>query len=120
MSLCVLGMAGEFRDFGIAVNALWPKTIIDTAALQAISMGDGGKSLGSKGRTPEIMADAAHVILTQPSRSYSGHFTVDEGVLRSIGVTNFEKYSSVPGNKEFLPGTEFSNSNLKLIEMRCI
>ena len=69
MSLCVLGMAEEFKSIGVAVNALWPKTIISTAALQQLDS-DSSK-LAAKGRTPEIMADAAHVILTQPSKEYT-------------------------------------------------
>jgi citronellol/citronellal dehydrogenase len=69
MSMCVLGLAEEWREAGIAVNALWPKTVIDTAALQAIS--SDSKEMGRKGRIPEIMADAAFVILTQPSKSYT-------------------------------------------------
>ena len=69
MSMCVLGLAEEWREAGIAVNALWPKTVIDTAALQAIS--PDSKEMARKGRIPEIMADAAYVILTQPSKSYT-------------------------------------------------
>jgi citronellol/citronellal dehydrogenase len=69
MSMCVLGLAEEWRDSGVAVNALWPQTVIDTAALQAIT--PESRELASKGRTPEIMADAAYTILTQPSRTYT-------------------------------------------------
>jgi citronellol/citronellal dehydrogenase len=97
MSLCVLGMAGELRSKGIAVNALWPLTMIQTAALSQIEGADGHP--GS--RTPEIMADAAHVILAKSSRAYSGNFCIDEIVLREQGVTNFDKYSVVPGTKDF-------------------
>jgi citronellol/citronellal dehydrogenase len=88
MSMCVLGMAEEFRQAGIAVNALWPKTIIATAALQMIPGIDP-----SRGRKPEIMADAAHWILTQPARSCSGNFFIDEEVLRNAGVTDLRKYA---------------------------
>jgi citronellol/citronellal dehydrogenase len=88
MSMCVLGMAEEFRQAGIAVNALWPKTIIATAALQMIPDIDP-----SRGRKPEIMADAAHWILTQPARSCSGNFFIDEEVLRNAGVTDLRKYA---------------------------
>jgi citronellol/citronellal dehydrogenase len=88
MSMCVLGMAEEFREAGIAVNALWPKTIIATAALQMIPGIDP-----SRGRKPEIMADAAHWILTQPARSCSGNFFIDEEVLRKAGVTELRKYA---------------------------
>ena len=94
MSLCVLGMAEEFREEGIAVNALWPKTIIATAAVQNLL---GGEAVMRASRTPEIMADAAHAILTKPSRSFTGNFCVDEDVLRAEGVTDFSRYQVVPG-----------------------
>jgi citronellol/citronellal dehydrogenase len=99
MSLCVLGMAGEFRSAGIAVNALWPRTVIATAAVQNLLGGDAAIR-GS--RTPEIMADAAHVILTRPSRECTGNYFIDEDLLRSIGVTDFAKYQAVPGG-ELIP-----------------
>jgi citronellol/citronellal dehydrogenase len=92
MSMCVLGMAEEFRPAGIAVNALWPRTIIATAALQMIP---GVKS--ELGRKPEIMADAAHVILTRPSRAHTGNFYIDEDVLASAGITDLAKYAVKPG-----------------------
>jgi citronellol/citronellal dehydrogenase len=88
MSLCVLGMAGEFRADGIAVNALWPRTAIDTAAMALL----GGPALASRCRTPEIVADAAHVILTRDSRTCTGNFFIDDDVLREAGVTDFSKY----------------------------
>jgi citronellol/citronellal dehydrogenase len=88
MSLCVLGMAEEFRGSGIAVNALWPRTIIATAALQMIPGVDPGW-----GRKPEILADAAHWILTQPSRSVTGNFFIDEDVLARAGVTDLSGYA---------------------------
>ena len=94
MSLCVLGMAGEFRTRGIAVNALWPRTVIATAAEQNLL---GGEMTMRGSRTPEIVADAAHVILTRPSRECTGNFFVDDEVLRSAGVTDLSKYQSVPG-----------------------
>jgi citronellol/citronellal dehydrogenase len=94
MSLCVLGMAEEFRDAGIAVNALWPRTTIATAALQIIP---GAKP--ELGRTPEIMADAAHSVLTGASRSRTGRFLIDEEVLREAGVTDFDRYAVKPGEK---------------------
>jgi len=92
MSMCVLGMAEEFRPAGIAVNALWPRTIIATAALQMIP---GVK--GELGRKPEIMADAAHVILTRPSRAATGNFYIDEDVLASAGIADLAKYAVKPG-----------------------
>jgi citronellol/citronellal dehydrogenase len=96
MSMCVLGMAEEFRSAGIAVNALWPKTIIATAALQMIPGIDP-----ARGRKPEIMADAAHWILTQPARERSGNFFIDEQVLREAGVTDLGRYAVDP-SKELL------------------
>ena len=97
MSMCVLGMSEEFRETGIAVNALWPRTAIDTAALQMIP----GINTAAC-RTPEILADAAYVILNRPSKETTGNFFVDDEVLASVGVTDLEKYSVVPGTKDFL------------------
>src|SRR5690606_36571209 len=88
MSMCVLGMAGEFRDRGVAVNALWPRTAIDTDAMNVITGPDFRRTC----RKPEIMADAAHVILTRPSRECTGNFFIDDNVLRSAGVTDFSPY----------------------------
>ena len=88
MSLCVLGMAAEFRDKGVAVNALWPRTAIDTEAIRLIS----GEQSRRRTRKTTIMADAAHWILTQPSRKFTGRFFVDDEVLRNAGVTDFSKY----------------------------
>jgi citronellol/citronellal dehydrogenase len=99
MSLCVLGMAGEFRAQGIAVNALWPRTVIATAAVQNLL---GGDSTIQGSRTPEIMADAAHVILTRPSREHTGQYFIDDEVLASAGVTDLAKYQSAPGS-ELIP-----------------
>jgi len=97
MSMCVLGMSEEFRKTGIAVNALWPRTAIDTAALQMIPGIDTASC-----RTPEILADAAYVILNRPSKETTGNFFVDDEVLASVGVTDLEGYSVVPGTKDFL------------------
>ena len=97
MSMCVLGMSEEFRETGIAVNALWPRTAIDTAALQMIPGIDTAAC-----RTPEILADAAYVILNRPSKETTGNFFVDDEVLASVGVTDLEGYSVVPGTKDFL------------------
>lgn len=92
MSMCVLGMAEEFRSDGIAVNALWPRTIVATAALQVIP---GVKA--EQTRRPEIIADAAYVILTRSSREATGNFYIDDGVLASAGITDLAKYSVKPG-----------------------
>jgi len=97
MSMCVLGMSEEFRNTGIAVNALWPRTAIDTAALQMIPGVDTAAC-----RTPEILADAAYVILNRESKDCTGNFFVDDEVLASVGVTDLEKYSVVPGTTDFL------------------
>jgi citronellol/citronellal dehydrogenase len=94
MSMCVLGMAEEFKPFGIAVNALWPRTVIDTAAVQNLL---GGEATARRGRKPEIMADAAYAILTRDSRTTTGNFFIDEEVLRSEGVTDFSRYAVTPG-----------------------
>ena len=97
MSMCVLGMSEESRKTGIAVNALWPRTAIDTAALQMIPGIDTAAC-----RTPEILADAAYVILNRESKDCTGNFFVDDEVLASVGVTDLDKYSVVPGTTDFL------------------
>ena len=97
MSMCVLGMAEEFKRDRIAVNALWPRTAIDTAALAMIPGIDTAAC-----RTPEILADAAYIILNRASESCSGNFFVDDEILASEGITDLEKYSVVPGTKDFL------------------
>ena len=97
MSMCVLGMSEEFRKEGIAVNALWPRTAIDTAALQMIPGVDTAAC-----RTPEILADSAYIILNRESKSCTGNFFVDDELLASEGITDLEKYSVVPGTTDFL------------------
>ena len=101
MSLCTLGWAEEFRKDGIAANALWPRTTIATAAVRML----GGDPFLQKSRTPEIMADAAHVILSKPSREFSGNFCIDDLVLQDAGVRDFSKYLAVAGTaeKDLLP-----------------
>jgi citronellol/citronellal dehydrogenase len=98
MSMCVLGMAEEFRADGIAVNALWPRTAIATAALRMIPGADLDRC-----RTPEIMADAAHAILNRNPRECTGQFFIDDEVLRAEGVQDLDQYSVKPGTKDFLP-----------------
>ena len=95
MSLCVLGMAGEFKKQGVAFNALWPKTTIDTAAIRNVV----GAELANRSRKPDIMADAAHAILTRSSHDCTGNFYVDEEVLREEGVSDFSGYAVTPGLK---------------------
>jgi len=92
MSLCTLGMAREFAAQGVAVNSLWPRTTIATAAVEVFFP----ESIEAS-RKPQIMADAAHAILTRDSRSATGHFFIDEDVLRSAGVTDLEQYAVTPG-----------------------
>jgi citronellol/citronellal dehydrogenase len=97
MSMCVLGMAGEFARDGIAVNALWPRTVIDTAALQMIPGVDTNFC-----RKPEILSDTAYIILNRDSKTTTGNFFVDDEVLASEGITDLEKYSVKPGTTDFL------------------
>jgi citronellol/citronellal dehydrogenase len=98
MSMCVLGHAEEFRPYGIAVNALWPRTVIQTAALQMIP---GVRP--EHCRSPEIMADAAYAILTADAAKTTGNFFIDEEVLTTAGITDFAKYAVVPGSRELMP-----------------
>ena len=94
MSLCVLGLAGELRGRGIAVNALWPRTTIATAAVQNLL---GGDALMQASRTPEIMADAAHAVFLKDARAFSGRFLIDDSFLAEEGVTDFSKYRVTAG-----------------------
>jgi len=93
MSLCTLGMAGEFEG-QIAVNSLWPRTVIATAAVQNLL---GGDETMKQSRSPEIMADAAYAIITKEFRTHTGHFLIDDDVLKAEGVKDFKKYDSTPG-----------------------
>jgi citronellol/citronellal dehydrogenase len=92
MSMCVLGMSEEFRSLGIGVNALWPRTIIATAALQVIPGAEA-----ERGRTPDIVAEAALQILTRNGRTTTGNFFIDEQVLAQAGVTDFSSYAVAQG-----------------------
>jgi len=98
MSMCVLGMAEEFRTQGVAVNALWPRTTIHTAAVEMLHGSEG--ALYS--RTPEIMADAAYIIFCRDSREYTGNFFVDDEVLMDVGVRDLAKYACYPENIHLL------------------
>jgi citronellol/citronellal dehydrogenase len=93
MSLCALGLAEELKPLGIAVNALWPRTTIATAAIANIV---GGEEVMRASRSPEIVADAAHVILTKPARAFTGNFWIDDTLLAEHGVTNFDRYRIDP------------------------
>jgi citronellol/citronellal dehydrogenase len=99
MSMCVLGMAGEFRRDGIAVNALWPRTAIATAAVQNLLGGDFAMRASRK---PEIMGDAAYAIFTKPSRDFTGRFCIDDEVLAAEGKTDLSEYAMDP-NAQLLP-----------------
>ena len=96
MSLVTLGLAAEFADEGVAVNSLWPVTVIETAALNMIPGLEQGRA-----RRPDIISDAAHAILTSPARAVTGGFFTDESVLEAIGITDFEQYNLTPGKSPY-------------------
>jgi citronellol/citronellal dehydrogenase len=96
MSLVVLGLAGELRSKGIAVNALWPRTVIATAAVNNLL---GGEALMRAARKPDIMADAAYAVFAKPAREFTGHFLIDDTFLAENGVTDFEPYRVDPTQK---------------------
>ncbi len=98
MSMCTLGHAAEFARHGIAVNSLWPRTAINTAALQMIPGVDTNKC-----RTPEILSDAAYLILTSDAKATTGNFFIDDLLLAEHGITDLERYSVVPGTTDFIP-----------------
>ena len=97
MSMCVLGMSSEYKKYNIAVNSLWTKTAINTAALAML----GGFVSPDQCRKPEIVSDAAYIILSKNSKECSGNFFIDENVLRNEGVKDLEKYAVKPGSKLF-------------------
>jgi citronellol/citronellal dehydrogenase len=99
MSLCVLGMAEELRPHGVAVNALWPRTLIATAAVRNLF---GGEEVVRRARKPDIMADAARAILVRNSRECTGQFFVDQEVLAEAGRTDWTPYA-VSSDAELLP-----------------
>ncbi len=116
MSLCTLGMAEEFRPHGIAVNSLWPLTSIDTAAVRNVL---GGEAMAKMSRTPQILADAAHMILSQTAAELTGQFIIDEVFMREQGVTEFSHYA--PGYDGplmadfFVPQDVFDNVPTQLL-----
>ncbi|HRP78837.1 MAG TPA: NAD(P)-dependent oxidoreductase [Aquamicrobium sp.] len=116
MSMCTLGMSAEFAKDGIAVNSLWPLTAIDTAAVRNLL---GGETVAAMSRSPAIMADAAHAILTKPSREVTGNFFIDEEVLRAEGVSDFSVYA--PGATGplaadfFVPDAVFERSDTEVM-----
>ncbi len=116
MSLCTLGMAAEFAPDGIAVNALWPLTAIDTAAVRNVL---GGDAMAQSSRRPEIMADAAHAILCRDARACTGQFFIDEEVLLAEGVTDLGVYSTDPVAPLvadfFVPDAVFARSSTAVV-----
>ena len=108
MSMCAWAMAEEFRDKGIAFNCLWPRTTIATSAIRNLL---GGDEMMRHSRKPEIMADAAYAIFRRPSRQCTGNFFIDDDVLASEGVTDFDRYAVTPGEKLapdfFVPGNPY-------------
>nr|WP_281378954.1 NAD(P)-dependent oxidoreductase [Aurantimonas endophytica] len=118
MSMCTLGMAEEFRKDGIAVNSLWPLTAIDTAAVRNVL---GGDAMARMSRSPEIVADAAHAILTRPSREATGNFYIDELVLMEEGVSDFSVYGPQGGGEPvadfFVPDWVFDKVSSKVSHM---
>lgn len=97
MSMCTLGMSEEFKNLGIAVNSLWPKTTIATAAIEY----NFPEEIMLASRTTDIMADSAYSILSKDARNFTGNFCIDEDVLKEIGITDFSRYSVAPGQKLF-------------------
>jgi len=98
MSECTLGHAAEFKRHGIAVNSLWPRTAIATAALQMIPGADLNKC-----RKPEILADAAHIVLTRDAKTTTGNFFIDDVLLAEAGLTDLDRYAVAPGTRDFIP-----------------
>lgn len=96
MSMCMFGMAQEYREAGIAFNALWPRTTIATAAVEFAL---GGRQMMERSRTPAIMADAAYIIFNKPAREFTGQFVIDDALLSESGVKSFDHYNAVPGKK---------------------
>jgi citronellol/citronellal dehydrogenase len=117
MSLVVLGLAGELRSKGIAVNALWPRTIIATAAIRNLL---GGETRMRQARTPDIMADAAHAVFATPARELTGRFLIDDNFLAERGVTDFERYSADPtqplARDFFVPDDSRAPPNVHTVE----
>lgn len=112
MSMCVLGLAEELKSFNVAVNALWPKTVINTAAVQMLM---GKESSNNHGRIPEIVADAAYNIFTQDPKP-TGQFFIDEEVLKKAGITDFDQYASNPEFKNDLYMDGFIDENIDKME----
>jgi citronellol/citronellal dehydrogenase len=113
MSLCVLGLASELREKGVAVNALWPRTTIATSAIRNLL---GGDAIMRASRTPEILADAAYAVFCKPARSFTGNFLIDDTFLAGEGVTDFSRYRvdpSVPLQPDFFVPDGFHVSRVR-------
>ena len=114
MSMCVLGMAGELKADGIAVNALWPRTGIATAAIRNQLAGDEGMRMCRK---PEIMADAAYIVLNKPAREFTGNFCIDDSVLWEAGERDFDKYRVDP-TRDLMPDFFVPESNKAPVSLK--
>ncbi|CAL7938952.1 unnamed protein product [Xylocopa violacea] len=113
MSMCALGMAAEFQNDGIAVNAVWPKTAIHTAAIEMLM----GSESNNYSRKPEIMGDAVYALICKDSKSITGQFLIDEEILKSEGITDFTDYACNPAYKDKLMPDFFIEQNLEQIDM---
>jgi citronellol/citronellal dehydrogenase len=118
MSMCVLGLAGELRRQGVAVNALWPRTTIATAAVGNLL---GGDAMMRASRKPEIMGDAAYAIFTKPSREFTGQFCIDDKVLYADGVRDFETYRVDPSvalmSDFFVPDADVAPPGVSVMQL---
>jgi citronellol/citronellal dehydrogenase len=116
MSLCVLGLAEELKPQGIAVNALWPRTPIATAAVSNLL---GGEALVRASRKPEIVADAAHLIFTRPSREFTGRFLIDDTLLTAYGVTEFDHYRVDP-SRDLAPDFFVPDDSIPPVSLKAV
>lgn len=116
MSLCVLGLAAEFKHDGIAVNALWPRTTIATAAIANIV---GGEDVMQASRTPEIIADAAYLIFNKNAKEFSGEFCIDDSLLFEHGVRDFDKYRVNP-SKDLMPDFFVPDDSVPPVSLKAI
>jgi citronellol/citronellal dehydrogenase len=113
MSMCTMGMSAEFKKYGIGVNSVWPRTVIDTMALRHLP---GGTQIREHGRTPAIVADAVYSLLNKDPKEVTGNWFLDEEILRNDGVTDFGHYSVVPGNKLLLDVHEEGQGKFAMVD----
>jgi len=116
MSLCVLGLSGELKSKGIAVNALWPRTAVATAAIANVVASD---DMLKACRTPEILADAAYGIFCEPSRAFTGNFVIDDSFLHAKGETDFDKYR-VDGQFDLIPDFFVPEDDLPPVSLKAV